>query len=531
MIQKIINNFCDLLVTAKEKQNLGDFRNSIRKYINNPPLYYIHYSDDLIFHPINIKSKYSTPSGICTYPMNDIFWNNFINETVPFAANRKYVHILKINESKTNKILKTIEYNDADLENDARQLAKHDPTVLSFIKTVPKASAAKKLFYIIFRMAGGSGEKGYTYNSPNPRKFWQILHQVLKYDVVVDENLGVIHQNEPNQALFLLSKNIEHVEVLENVTGIMVETTDFVLIQDKLKKKIPLKSITNYMGDFFINLLPKAPLHNLLFENYKMQDIINLFQENDTHWAWNIFNIIFDKNLNKISKEDLYILLTSLDWNFTEKHINKLLEVFGIEFLYKFNYNVKKYNPNRLYRIIKANKLRGNKLYILLNNFKEVIIDNKELFLELNMMEINNFLGESFGEDNNEKWKDVKIDKKDLIYEKEVWPKVMIDEVGNKYWKNKHHELHRLDGPAIEKINGDKFWYKNDKLHRLDGPAIEFISGKKEYWINGKLHREDGPAIEYPNGDKTYWLNGVQVEEKDLPTSLTTTIEELADKF
>jgi len=33
--------------------------------------------------------------------------------------------------------------------------------------------------------------------------------------------------------------------------------------------------------------------------------------------------------------------------------------------------------------------------------------------------------------------------------------------------------------------NGDKRWFQNDKLHRLDGPAIEWIDGTKWWYING----------------------------------------------
>jgi hypothetical protein len=57
---------------------------------------------------------------------------------------------------------------------------------------------------------------------------------------------------------------------------------------------------------------------------------------------------------------------------------------------------------------------------------------------------------------------------------------------GNKFWRNKLGQLHRLDGPAIEWNDGEKLWYKNGKMHRIDGPAIENSSGSKEWWKNGK---------------------------------------------
>lgn len=83
-----------------------------------------------------------------------------------------------------------------------------------------------------------------------------------------------------------------------------------------------------------------------------------------------------------------------------------------------------------------------------------------------------------------------------------------IDSSGIKHWRNKQGQLHRVDGPAVELANGDKFWYLNGKCHREDGPAIEYASGNKSWWINDRRHREDGPALEWANGDKEWWVNG-----------------------
>jgi hypothetical protein len=118
-----------------------------------------------------------------------------------------------------------------------------------------------------------------------------------------------------------------------------------------------------------------------------------------------------------------------------------------------------------------------------------------------------------------------------------------IDEYGTKYWRNDKGELHREDGPAIETIDKNRFWYQNNLKHRFDGPAIELSNGTKiwyfvgfklncinnqdfllflskpicltnnwyhKIWYNarGNIHREDGPAIEYSNGDKSWFING-----------------------
>lgn len=65
-----------------------------------------------------------------------------------------------------------------------------------------------------------------------------------------------------------------------------------------------------------------------------------------------------------------------------------------------------------------------------------------------------------------------------------------------------------------EEITG-VFWYKNNEIHREDGPAIERMNGTKEWWVNGQLHREDGPAIEYPGGYKAWYIKNKQMTEEE----------------
>ena len=77
-------------------------------------------------------------------------------------------------------------------------------------------------------------------------------------------------------------------------------------------------------------------------------------------------------------------------------------------------------------------------------------------------------------------------------------------------WYNLEGQLHREDGPAIERADGSKFWYRN-----------------------GQFHRDDGPAIEYANGAKEWYLNGHKLLEaefnKRTPTELT--LDQIAEKF
>jgi hypothetical protein len=77
---------------------------------------------------------------------------------------------------------------------------------------------------------------------------------------------------------------------------------------------------------------------------------------------------------------------------------------------------------------------------------------------------------------------------------------------GTKRWLL-NDQLHREDGPAIERANGDKMWFLDGRLHRTDGPAVEWADGDKRWYLNGQLHRTDGPAVEFANGSKYWYLN------------------------
>jgi hypothetical protein len=92
--------------------------------------------------------------------------------------------------------------------------------------------------------------------------------------------------------------------------------------------------------------------------------------------------------------------------------------------------------------------------------------------------------------------------------------KVQVDDNGTTWYLN--DQLHRVDGPAVERTNGSKAWYLNGQLHREDGPAVESADGTKSWYLNGQLHREDGPAVEYADFANAWYLNGVEVTEEEV---------------
>ena len=51
--------------------------------------------------------------------------------------------------------------------------------------------------------------------------------------------------------------------------------------------------------------------------------------------------------------------------------------------------------------------------------------------------------------------------------------------------------LHRVDGPAVERSNGDKEWYLNGKLHRINGPALIHSNGFRWWYLDGRNYHEE----------------------------------------
>jgi len=59
----------------------------------------------------------------------------------------------------------------------------------------------------------------------------------------------------------------------------------------------------------------------------------------------------------------------------------------------------------------------------------------------------------------------------------------------------------------VEWANGDKFWYLNGNLHRVDGPAVERTNGVKEYWINWERVSKEAQEVLYA----MYKLKGIKL--------------------
>ena len=57
------------------------------------------------------------------------------------------------------------------------------------------------------------------------------------------------------------------------------------------------------------------------------------------------------------------------------------------------------------------------------------------------------------------------------------------------YWFNYIRQHPTFTGCLINKDN-NIYWFKNGKNHREDGPAMEYVNGSKWWWLNNEEYSE-----------------------------------------
>jgi hypothetical protein len=206
-----------LLKYGKRVTEPQDPIEDLKEYVtDSPPYNYIHFSKSAEFWGVNIKTEWNTPLGIYTYPLTTGRLNRIIEKNIEFAGNYKYIHIYKVN---TSNILYTESYTKSDLDKDIQKLKTFNSSDLidEYVSEMEERCRvnipAGHLFYLVFKLSGG-GDPGFD-ESQNKSKARAIFVR-LGYDVIHDSGKGIIHSNEPTQAVFFASKFLKVLDVIEN---------------------------------------------------------------------------------------------------------------------------------------------------------------------------------------------------------------------------------------------------------------------------------------------------------------------------
>lgn len=195
----------------------------LEKYKDNSNIYISFRSINKI--GINPKSKYDTPNGIYTYPLKEI-WSEF-NHTekqinVPFAGDASYIYVIEAE----GKGLNLQKYFEENLIKDLKILEQiYKPYIQKdniftwniIINNYKLESRVKDSSGYIWNITRNLSQEGTgIYKGKNANKWNFILNKDLGYNYVVDKGDGIIHPNEPIQAVFFNTKSFTVKDIIVN---------------------------------------------------------------------------------------------------------------------------------------------------------------------------------------------------------------------------------------------------------------------------------------------------------------------------
>jgi len=211
-------------------------------------LYVTFVSEDKV--GINPKSKWNTPNGVYTYPLSWVLEGN----KIPFrGSSPKKIKVLK---AVSDKVLND-KFSEKDLE---KTLEKLTPVVESLLKTnetfLSRYEDFSNFIKDVIEESNNKSPFGKIWNitrklSENPNK-WSKLLIDLGFDFVVDDGHGIIHDNEPTQAVFLNPKSYKVIGEEFIDTENRYVTTNKVFDVKSLKELLE-KFTPEAVGNFLLN--------------------------------------------------------------------------------------------------------------------------------------------------------------------------------------------------------------------------------------------------------------------------------------
>lgn len=215
-------------------ERIEDVRKSLAPYKLEPDIFISFTS-----HPkvgINPTSHHATPTGVYAYPLKEM-WDAVVDNNIPYAGNRPYVQVIRstaqnpldvfrFTKEDQERVFRTLEAiypslgiermaggTFEDIVSDARRSARQ-PSPISWVWNTLRM-LADYMADLSPLNPKGADRRGVAFN---------LLLRKLGYDAVIDRTaLGVIHPNEPTQAVFLTPGSYKHVATFHNKRKLTVD--------------------------------------------------------------------------------------------------------------------------------------------------------------------------------------------------------------------------------------------------------------------------------------------------------------------
>ena len=82
-------------------------------------------------------------------------------------------------------------------------------------------------------------------------------------------------------------------------------------------------------------------------------------------------------------------------------------------------------------------------------------------------------------------------------------------------WVISGGQRHRINGHAVEWLDGTKGWYIVRSVHRLNDPAVIFNGSEANWYLNSKPHRINGPFSERIGREERWYIGGKRYTESE----------------
>ena len=199
---------------------------------------------------INPGTKYNTPAGIYCYPLDDVRYEELMDNNLPFMSRAPYIGLVKLNWNA--KWLTFRRYGGRDPFNGNEQ---EEERVTEFLKKrynfdISQASETPRHWdhspnARIFDMTYFCSKIQAETSGTKPTFMWANILRELGYDGVYDEGSGIIHTAEETQLVCLSAQSYEKVGIYETAT--VRATSPYAIEYGKEKKEKGLKKLKEKM--------------------------------------------------------------------------------------------------------------------------------------------------------------------------------------------------------------------------------------------------------------------------------------------
>jgi hypothetical protein len=205
--QHLAQTFQKLAINRAEQE--GWQEQGIRQFlatIQKNGSWFVHFSNIANFE-LNVSSPFlTTPIGIYSYPVDSKIDELLNQGDLPLAGERWFAYVFQ----PSGKVLHLHTYSRANLESDIDKLKDLYPEHLVdaiFEKLPATSSPGAKLWDGTNELAGRKLSK------------WTSTLKALGYTGAVDSGDGIIHENEPRQAVFFSKDSLKNVKRFDMTQG------------------------------------------------------------------------------------------------------------------------------------------------------------------------------------------------------------------------------------------------------------------------------------------------------------------------